>query len=81
MRYRISRLLPALLFLILPPNHLIHNPGITLNQLDHLGTDILLHIIWYRNPLISVKVHLYRNVHRLQKRLLINARQHKTSFI
>ena len=52
---------------LLPPHHLIHNLRIALDDLNHFGTYILLHVIRHRDSIVSFLIHCHCGIHRLQK--------------
>ena len=51
--------------LLLPPDHLIDNTGVALNQLDDLCTDVFVCISRNRYSIVSILYHLNGNVHCL----------------
>ena len=69
------------LFCLFPPHHLIHNPGVTLDDLHHLGGDIFLHVVRHRDAVVAVSVHLHSGVHSLKEAVLIDACQDKAALV
>ena len=67
--------------LSLPPNHLINDPCVALNDLHDLGGDVLLYVIRYRDAVIAVLVHGYRRVHRLKQALFVDTREDEASLV
>ena len=76
-----QRNLSASGFLRLSPDHFVHHAGVGLDDLDHLGGYVFLHIVRHGNPQIAVPVHLNGGVHRLQKILFVNARQNEAALV
>ena len=56
----------------LPPHHLIHNAHVGLDDLHDLGAYVLVHVIRYRNAVVTSLVHLDSRIHRLQERLFVD---------
>lgn len=52
--------------LFFSPHHLIDHAGITLDDLDHLVRNVLIHIIRHWNAVIAVSIHFHSSIHRLQ---------------
>ena len=64
-----------------PPHHLIHNPGVALDDFDHLGGDVFLHVVRHGDADVAVSVHLHGGVHGLEEAVRINACQDETALI
>ena len=70
--YRIAKWHEGSSALGLPPHHLINYTHVALNDLHHLGTNVLFHIIRHRDTVIPILIHGYRCIYSLQQALLIN---------
>ena len=67
--------------LVLPPHHLIHNPGVALDDFDHLGGDVFLDVVRHGDAVVAVSVHLHGGVHGLEEAALIDARQDEAALV
>ena len=65
----------------LPPHHPVHNPRITLDDLDHLCRDILVGVIRHGSAVVTGFVHFDGRVHRLEQVLFIDAGDEETGFV
>ena len=52
---------------LLPPHHLIHNPHITLNNLQDLRADIFIDIIRHRDAVLTILAKIYSSIYCLQE--------------
>ena len=68
-------------FLILPPDHLVHDAGIGLYYLHDLRGDILVHVIRHRNPVIAGGIHGDGGVHGLKEALLVDTSQDEAGLV
>ena len=59
--------------LILAPHHFVHNTGVGLDDLNHLGRYVFLHIIGNGDSVIAIQIHLHSGIHRLQQVTFVNA--------
>ena len=66
---------------LLPPHHLIHDPRIALYDLHHLGGDILIYIVGHRDAMVTVGVHGHGRIHRLQEAVGVDARDEETTLV
>lgn len=57
----------------LPPNHLIHDTHIALNNLHYLCADILINIVRHRDSMLTVFAKLYSSIYSLKETLLVDA--------
>lgn len=64
-----------------PPHHLIHNPHITLNNLHHLRTDILIDVVWYWDAVGAVTAEFHCGVHCLEQALGVDAGDDEVSLV
>ena len=64
-----------------PPNHLIHDARIALDDLHDLVADVLIHIVRHGDAIVAVLDHLHCRVHCLQQTMLVDARQHKAALV
>ena len=71
-------MIPALVF---PPHHLIHNPGVALDDLHHFGGDVFLHVVRHGDAVVAVLVHLHSGIHGLEEAVRIDACQDETSLV
>ena len=67
--------------LVFPPYHLIHNPGVALDDFDHLGRDIFLHVVRHGDAVVAILVHLHGGVHGLEEAVRVDACQDKATFV
>lgn len=67
--------------LVFPPHHLIHNPGVALDNLHHFGGDVFLHVVRNGDADIAVSVHLHGGVHGLEEAVRIDACQDETALV
>ena len=51
----------------LPPHHLIHDTGVTLDDLHDLRGDILVHIVRHRCTMVACGVHRHGGLDCLQQ--------------
>ena len=65
----------------LPPHHLIHHPGITLNDPHHLRTHILIDIIRYGNPGMTIIDQRDSNIDTLEQTLGVDSTQDEAAFV
>ena len=68
-------------YLLLPPHHLIHNPHIALNYLDHLGADVFIDIVRHGDAVVAICVHLYGCVNGLKEALFVDAADKEAAFV
>ena len=66
---------------VFPPDHLIDDSHVALDDLHHLGADVLLHVIRHRDTVVAVLVHRHGRVHGLQQRLLVDAGDEEASLV
>lgn len=78
---KVTKKLPKNFLPFFSPHHLIYHSGITLNQFYNLCADIFFHIIWNRNSIISLQIHLNCCINSLQKTFLVNPCKNKAGFI
>ena len=67
--------------LVFPPDHLIYDAGVRLDNLHDFRADVLLNVIGNRDTVITVAVHLNRCVNRLEKTLFVDPRYNEASFV
>ena len=67
--------------LTFPPHHLIHNPGVALDNLHHFGGDVFLHVVRYGDTVVAILVHLHGGVHGLEEAVRIDACQDETALV
>ena len=67
--------------ILFPPNHLIHNPYIALDDFDDFGRDILVDIVGYGKAVISVTTKLNSGVNGLEQGLFVNAGDDEVAFV
>lgn len=66
---------------LFPPNHFIHDSSVALDKLNHFGRHIFIRIIWHRDTIVTINVHLHGCIYGLEQRTLINAGKDKAPFI
>ena len=59
--------------LILPPNHLVHNPRIGLDDLDDFGGDVFVDVVRDGRAVVAGSVHRHGGVHGLQQAAGVDA--------
>ncbi len=59
--------------LIFPPNHLVDDSDVALDDFHHLGADVLFDIVRHRDAMVAVLVHGDGGVYGLQKRFLVDS--------
>ena len=64
-----------------PPHHLIHNPGVALDNLHHFGGDVFLHVVRHGDADVAVSVHLHGGIHGLEEAVRIDACQDKATLV
>ena len=64
-----------------PPHHLIHNPGVALDNLHHFGGDVFLHVVRHGDAVVAVLVHLHSGIHGLEEAVRIDACQDKATLV
>jgi len=69
------------LFLFFPPDHLIDHAGIGLDDLDHLGRDVLLNVVGHGYAVVPCLVHLNCGIHRLEHLVGSYARQDEVALV
>lgn len=65
----------------LPPNHLVHNTHIALNNLHYLGRYILVHIVRHRNAMVSVTAEFNSSIYGLKQRVFVDAGDNEVGFV
>ena len=65
----------------LPPHHLVYHAGVALDKLHDLGRHILVGIVWHRDAMFAVLIHLHGQVNRLQKTVALDASQHEAGLV
>ena len=51
----------------LPPDHLVHDAGVGLNDFDNLRGNILVHVVRDRDAMVAGGIHSHRRVNCLQQ--------------
>ena len=69
------------MILFFTPNHFVDYRHIGLDYLHYNCADILPDIDIHGSAVIMIAVHLYRGLHCLQKRLLVNAGEDETGVV
>ena len=74
---------PAMFLLSLPlsPDHLVDDAGVALDDLHHLGADVLFDVVGYGDAVVAVSVHRHGGIDGLQKRLLVNSRDKEARLV
>lgn len=57
----------------LPPNHLVHNPRIGLDDLDDFGGDVFIDVVRDGRAVVAGGVHRHGGVHGLQQAAGVDA--------
>ena len=68
-------------YLELSPNHLVHYADVALDDPHHLSADILIHIIWNGDAVVTIFDQFYSHVNALQEANGVNSTQHEAAFI
>ena len=66
---------------VLAPDHLIYDADVALDDLHHLGADVLLNVIRNGNAVLSVSIQFNGGIHGLKERLLINAGNNEVGLV
>lgn len=76
-------LLPTLFtqILVLPPNHLVHNPRIGLDDLDDFGGDVFVDVVRDGRAVVAGGVHRHGGVHGLQQAAGVDAGDEKARLV
>ena len=77
----VTRAASCHLLYLFTPNHLIHYSHITLNDLHHLGGDILVGIVRYWGAIVAIADEFYGCIYCLKESLCIDTGQDKSCFI
>ena len=64
-----------------PPHHLIDHAGVGLDDLDHLGRNILIGVVRHGRAVVAAAVHLNSGCHRLQQALPVDAGKDKARLV
>ena len=56
----------------LAPNHLVDNSNVALDDLDHLGADILVDVVGNGKTMVTIVVHIHSALDCLEERLLVD---------
>ena len=64
---------PTYTILVFPPNHLVHNPRIGLNDLDDFGGDVFVDVVRDGRAVVAGGVHRHGGVHGLQQAAGVDA--------
>jgi len=67
--------------LLLPPDHLIDNAGVALDELDDLGTDVFIGVGRDWDSVIVIADHLDSYVNSLEKVVFIDAGEDEASLV
>ena len=65
----------------LPPNHLVDNADVGLDDADDLGGDVFVDVVWHGNAREPVADQRNGNVHALQKSLGVDTGEDETAFV
>ena len=65
----------------LPPNHLVHNTHVALNNLHDLGRYILVHIIRYRKTMVPVLAEFNGGIYGLKQGVFVDAGDDEVGFV
>lgn len=71
----------AVIRLLLPPHHLVHDAGVALDELDHLVADVLVDVVRHGHAVAAVGLHAHGNVHGLQQTLRVDAAQDEAGLV
>ena len=66
---------------LFPPNHLVDNPCVPLDDFHYLCGDVLFYVIGYGDAIVAILVHRDGGINSLQETVLINAGDEETSFV
>ena len=69
------------MILIFAPDHLVDDPDVALDDLHHLGADVLFDIVRHRDAIVAVLVHGDGGVHGLQQRFLVDSSYEEAGLI
>lgn len=71
----------SVIHLLLPPNHLINNTSIALDQFHDLGADVFVGVGRHRDAVVSVLHHLDCYVHCLEQVVFVDAGEDEAAFV
>ena len=66
---------------LFPPDHLVHNSHITLDDADDLGGDVLIDIIGHGDAGLGIANQFHGHIDTLQKALGVDAAEHEAAFV
>ena len=72
---------PTYTILVFPPNHLVHNPRIGLNDLDDFGGDVFVDVVGDRDAMVACCVHGDGGVNSLKQGARVDAGNKETGFV
>lgn len=67
--------------LLLPPDHLVDDAGVGLDEFDDLGADIFVSVGRHRDAVVSVLHHLDCYVNCLEQVVFVDAGKNEASFV
>ena len=67
--------------LLLPPNHLIHNTHIALDNLHHLGAYIFIYVIGDGDAILTVFAEFYGGIYSLEEALGVDAGNNEVTLV
>ena len=66
---------------LFPPDHLVDNTHIALDNLHHFGRDILIHIVGDRDAVMTVFAEFHRSIYCLKETIGVDAGNDEISFV
>lgn len=66
---------------ILPPNHLVDNANVGLNDFHDLGGNIFVCVVWDRCAVVLIVDKFYRGVHALEETFFVDSGEDKAGFV
>ena len=66
---------------LLPPDHLVHNPRVALDDLHHLSAHVLIHVIRHGDAMVAILVHLHGAVNGLKEAIGVDTCDEETTLV
>ena len=66
---------------LFPPNHLVDDTDVALDDADHFGGDVLVDVVGYGNAWQTVLDKAYCNIHALQESFCVDTAEDEAAFV
>lgn len=70
-----------MVLLLLPPDHLVDDAGVGLDEFDDLGADVFVGVCRHRDAVVAVADHLHCYINSLKQIVFVDAGEDEAAFI